>query len=78
MIPVSMVPFYLHLTGRVYLVSAVLLGLGYLVYTIRFARITRAVSTAESRGYARDLLRASVIYLPLLLCVMMLNATGRR
>jgi protoheme IX farnesyltransferase len=78
MIPVSAVPYYLHLTGPVYLVAAVVLGLGYLAYTIRFARITRAVTTAESRGYARDLLRASVIYLPLLLTVMMLNATGRR
>jgi protoheme IX farnesyltransferase len=78
MIPVSTVPYYLHLTGPVYLVAAVLLGLGYLAYTIRFARITRALTTAESRGYARDLLRASVIYLPLLLTVMMLNATGRR
>jgi len=78
MIPVSAVPFFLHLTGALYLVAAVLLGLGYLAYTIRFTRITRAATTAESRGYARDLLRASVIYLPLLLTVMMLNATGRR
>jgi protoheme IX farnesyltransferase len=78
MIPVSVVPYYLQLTGTIYLVSAILLGLIYLAYTIRFARITRALTTAESRGYARDLLRASVIYLPLLLAVMMLNATGRR
>jgi protoheme IX farnesyltransferase len=78
MIPVSTVPFFLHLAGPLYLVTAVLLGLGYLAYTIRFTRITRAVTTAESRGYARDLLRASVIYLPLLLTVMMLNATGGR
>jgi len=78
MIPVSAIPFYLHLTGWVYLVTALVLGLVYLGYTIRFARITRALSTAESRGYARDLLRASVIYLPILLTVMMLNATGRR
>jgi heme o synthase len=78
MIPVSAVPFYLHLTGWVYLVTALVLGGVYLGYTIRFARITRALSTAESRGYARDLLRASVIYLPVLLTVMMLNATGRR
>ncbi len=49
MIPVSAVPYYLHLAGPVYLVAAVLLGLGYLAYTIRFARITRAVTTAESR-----------------------------
>jgi protoheme IX farnesyltransferase len=77
MIPVSVVPYYLHLTGPIYLAAAILLGLGYLAYTIRFARITRALTTAESRGYARDLLRASVIYLPLLFAVMMLNATGR-
>jgi heme o synthase len=78
MIPVSVVPFYLHLTGSIYLVSAILLGLVYLAYTIRFARITKARTTTESRGYARDLLRASVIYLPLLLTIMMLNAIGRR
>ena len=78
MIPVSAVPFYLHMAGRVYLVAALLLGLLYLAYTIRFARITRALGSAESRGYARDLLRTSVIYLPLLLTVMMLNAVGRR
>jgi len=78
MIPVSAVPYYLHLTGPLYLLAAMILGLGYLVYTIRFTRITRALSVAESRGYARDLLRASVIYLPLLLTVMMLNASGRR
>jgi protoheme IX farnesyltransferase len=78
MIPVSFIPFYLHLTGGIYFTVAVLLGLGYLVYTIRFSRITRVRTTAESRGYARDLLRASVIYLPLLLIVMMLDATGGR
>ena len=77
MIPVSVVPFYLQLSGRVYLVCAVLLGLGYLAYTIRFTRITREPGTLASRGYARDLLRASVIYLPLLLTVMMLDARGR-
>jgi protoheme IX farnesyltransferase len=78
MIPVSAIPFYLHLTGRVYLLTAMLLGLVYLAFTIRFTRITRALSVVESRGYARDLLRASVIYLPLLLTVMMLDASGRR
>jgi len=78
MIPVSVAPYYLHLTGPVYPVAAVILGLGYLAYTIRFARITRALTISESRGYARDLLRASVIYLPLLFAVMMLTAAGRR
>ena len=78
MIPVSLVPFYLHIVGRFYLVSAVLLGLVYLAYTIRFAGVTKARTVAESRTYARNLLKASVIYLPLLLTIMMLDATGRR
>lgn len=78
MIPVSLVPFYLHMTGPVYFVSAVLLGLGYLAYTIRFSGILRSRTAAESRKYARGLLKASVIYLPLLLTIMMLDATGRR
>jgi heme o synthase len=78
MFPVSMLPFYLGMTGRVYLVTAIALDLVYLAYTIRFARVTQARTNAESRSYARGLLKASVIYLPLLLTVMMLNATGRR
>ena len=78
MIPVSFIPFYLHITGKIYFTAAGVLGLGYLVYTVRFSRITTARTTAESRGYARDLLRASVIYLPLLLIVLMLDAAGRR
>jgi protoheme IX farnesyltransferase len=75
MVPVSIVPWYLHLTGTVYLVAAVILSLGYLYYTIRFARIPRTTSVVESRKLARELLKASVIYLPLLLIVMMLDAT---
>ena len=56
---------------------ATLLGLGYLWYTIRFARITRDPLAPASRLYARSLLRASILYLPLLLAAMMLDAKGR-
>ena len=76
MIPVSLAPWYLHIAGRVYGVTAILLGLVYLAYTVRFTRITRS-SAGESRQYARALLKISVIYLPLLLAVLMLNATRR-
>src|SRR6202035_5367748 len=41
MIPVSLLPVYVGIAGRVYGASALLLGIIYLVYTIRFARITR-------------------------------------
>lgn len=76
MIPISLAPYYLHVAGKIYLAAAILLGLAYLLYTIRFTRITRATA-GESRQYARALLKASVIYLPLLLGVLMLNATRR-
>lgn len=76
MIPASLAPYYLHMAGRTYWVCALLLGLLYLAYTVRFARITKS-SASQSRLYARDLLKVSVIYLPLLLAVLMLNATWR-
>ncbi|MFZ0663313.1 MAG: heme o synthase [Acidobacteriaceae bacterium] len=76
MIPVSLVPVYLHVAGMFYGVTAAVLGLVYLGYTIRFGRITRARSAIESKMYARDLLKVSVTYLPVLLIVLMLNAKG--
>jgi protoheme IX farnesyltransferase len=74
MIPASLLPFWLHMDGKIYAGVALVLGLLYLGYTIRFSRIVRARSETESRMYARDLLKVSVIYLPLLLTVLMLNA----
>ncbi len=73
MIPVSLVPYYLHIAGRFYWTAALVLGLVYLAYTIRFTRITKC-SASESRKIARALLKISVIYLPLLLAILMLNS----
>ena len=77
MIPVSVWPTWMGVTGMWYGVTAVLLGAGYLGYTVRFARILRNPGAPETRGLARDLLKASVIYLPMLLGAMMLDAKGR-
>ena len=77
MIPVSLWPTWLGITGIPYAVAALLLGAGYLWYTIRFAAILRQPQAPESRTLARNLLKASVIYLPLLLAAMILNAKGR-
>ncbi|HEY6445510.1 MAG TPA: heme o synthase [Acidobacteriaceae bacterium] len=74
MIPVSLLPVWLHMDGKIYLVAALVLGAGYLGYTIRFLKIVKARSETDSRMYARDLLKVSVIYLPLLLTALMLNA----
>ena len=78
MIPVSLWPYSLGVVGLPYAVAASVLSLGYLWYTIRFAAIARTAEGVPSlRNPARDLLRASVIYLPLLLGAMMLDARGR-
>ena len=76
MIPVSLVPVYLHVAGWWYGAVAFALGIFYLAYTIRFGRIVGA-KAIESKMYARDLLKVSVIYLPVLLTMLMLNATGK-
>ena len=78
LVPVSLAPVYLHAAGYIYGGVALALGAFYLAYTIRFARITRVQPGAQSRRYAHDLLRVSVIYLPLLLAALMLNAQGIR
>ncbi len=77
MIPVSLAPWRLGLTGVVYAVPAAALGLVYLAYTIRFARILRAKTEDESRMLARDLLKVSVLYLPLLFTTLMLCARAK-
>ena len=78
MIPVSLAPVWLGLDGPVYAVIAVLLGGLYLGYTLRFRRILRPIADTESRMIARDLLKVSVIYLPLLLTTLMLCAVAKR
>ncbi len=77
MIPVSLSLSWLHVTGLPYTIVASLLGLWYLYATIRFARIARTSSEPENTASARNLLKVSVIYLPLLMLAMILNAQGR-
>ncbi len=77
MIPVSLAPWKLGMVGTTYAGLAGALGLFYLGYTIRFARILRVTSADESRSLARDLLKVSVIYLPLLMTTLMLCAIAR-
>ncbi len=77
MIPVSLAPWLLGMAGNLYAVLAVVLGLVYLAYTIRFARILRTIPETESRMLARDLLKVSVLYLPLLFTTLMLCAIAK-
>ena len=77
MIPVSLAPWWLGLAGTTYATVAVVLGLIYLGYTIRFGGVLRTKKYTESRMLARDLLKVSVLYLPLLFTALMLTATAR-
>jgi heme o synthase len=77
MIPVSLAPWRLGMTGGAYAALAGALGLFYLIYTIRFAGILRTRSAEVSRSLARDLLKVSVIYLPLLMTTLMLCAIAK-
>ncbi len=77
MIPVSLAPWRLGMAGIVYAAIALVLGIIYLAYTIRFTRILRDITPEESRMVARDLLKVSVIYLPLLLTTLMLGAIAK-
>ena len=77
MIPVSLAPWRLGMTSPTYAVLAVALGLIYLGYTIRFSSILRGPTEDESRRLARDLLKVSVLYLPLLFTSLMLCAIAK-
>lgn len=77
MIPISLWPTYLHVTGIPYAIAAFALGLWYLYATLRFARVACNPEDPANRVLARNLLKVSVMYLPLLLLAMALNAQGR-
>jgi heme o synthase len=74
LVPVSMLPFALHMTGVFYFISAAVLGGGYLFFDSRLGEGHQTPFAAQSKKSARNLLRASVLYLPLLFLIMMMNA----
>ena len=73
LIPVSLLPSFLGMSGRVYLVGALLLSSVLFYVSLRLATFELAPNTARSKQRARQLLQATVFYLPLLFAVMMLN-----
>jgi protoheme IX farnesyltransferase len=66
LVPVSMLPTLLDLAGPAYLVGAVVLGVIGLVFALNFAR-------SVSRAAARRVMQYSVLYLPLVLGVLVLD-----
>lgn len=74
LIPVSLLPALLHMSGRLYLTGALVLGMVFLWFNFRLARTNLAPTAPASKKFARQLLQASVTYLPLLFALMMINA----
>jgi protoheme IX farnesyltransferase len=67
LVPVSLLPKYMGMTGNIYLVGALLLSLSYLYCGTRIAR--------ERTLYrAREVLLASIVYLPLLYVLMLADS----
>ena len=66
LLPVSLMPVWLGQAGVVYLVGATLVGLAFLLCGARLAH-------SRSNALARSLVLASVVYLPLLFVLMMVD-----
>jgi len=66
LIPLSLGPALFGMAGKAYVVSALLLGLGFLYFAYR-------ASQHRSKGCARQLLHVSVIYLPIVYAVMVID-----
>jgi protoheme IX farnesyltransferase len=69
LIPVSLVPAMLGMTGRLYLIGALLLGLWFLYSGVR-------VAVERTLVRARGVLITSVLYLPLIYGLMLLDRPG--
>jgi heme o synthase len=66
LIPVSLLPVLVNLAGSVYLIGASVIGLVFLYYGVRAALV-------RTTWQARKLLLASVLYLPILFVLMVMN-----
>jgi heme O synthase-like polyprenyltransferase len=69
LIAATLVPSFIGMTGKVYFYPAFCLGLGLLFFVYR-------ISSQASKQAARQLLKATVIYLPLLYLSLILDRAG--
>lgn len=73
LVPVTLAPTLMGMAGWTYFAGALLLGCGLLCFSLRMWTMKLTPVVAKSKLRARHLLQASVIYLPLLFALMMLN-----
>ena len=73
LIPMTLAPTLLGISGRIYFAAALAMGLMLLYVGVRLASLDAPITSPRSKQRARQLLQATVFYLPLLFIVMMLD-----
>ena len=73
LIPATLAPTFLHMAGWIYFVGAAVLGTALLWVGLRMWHAKLAPVARDSKPLARHLLQATVLYLPLLFALMMLD-----
>lgn len=73
LIPVSLLPTLLGFAGTTYLAGAIALSVMYLWFGWRLRSLRLAPAAPASKLLARHLLKASILYLPLLLALLILS-----
>jgi heme o synthase len=74
LIPVSLLPGISGMSGRIYVAGALVLGTGLLWIAVRLATLGTPLASARSKQRARQLLQATIVYLPALFALMMTNS----
>jgi len=73
LIPISLLPAFVGMSGKLYFAGALVLGIALFYVGRRLVSLKLATGNARSKQRARQLLQATVFYLPLLFALMMLN-----
>ena len=76
LLPTTMAPTLMGMTGIWYLMGSSALGLMLYYFCVRVWREALPLTSPRSKVLARHLLQATVIYLPLLFALMMINSVG--
>jgi heme o synthase len=74
LIPLSLLPSMFGMAGKIYLVGAFVLSVALFYFGARLAFLKMPVNSGRSKMMARQVLQATVVYLPLLFALMMGNA----
>jgi heme o synthase len=73
LIPISLLPVWSAMAGTIYLIGALIMSTALLYFGARLATLGLPVTAPRSKQRARLLLQATVIYLPLLFALMMID-----